>query len=92
MLTIATFPFFFGMMFGDMGHGSILFFAASALVLFDQQMKSIIPAALMEARYLLMLMGLLAFYCGFIYNEFFAITTNIFGSCYEFNRFESIEF
>jgi len=36
VLTIATFPFFFGMMFGDMGHGSILFFAAAVLVVFDQ--------------------------------------------------------
>lgn len=37
-------------------------------------------------------MGLMAFYCGFIYNEFFAVTTNIFGSCYQMNKFEAIEF
>lgn len=35
VLTIATFPFFFGMMFGDMGHGSVLFFTASVIVLFN---------------------------------------------------------
>ena len=34
----------------------------------------------------------MAFYCGFIYNEFFAITTDMFGSCYEMNKFESVEF
>ena len=35
VLTIVTFPFFFGMMFGDMGHGSILFFIAATIVLFN---------------------------------------------------------
>ena len=37
-------------------------------------------------------MGLMAFYCGFIYNEFFAITTDLFGSCYQMNKPESVEF
>jgi hypothetical protein len=36
-------------------------------------------------RYLFFLMGLNAFYCGFIYNEWFAIGTNFFGSCYNLN-------
>lgn len=39
VLTIATFPFFFGVMFGDMGHGSVLFFCALAMVLSADKMK-----------------------------------------------------
>lgn len=92
VLTIVTFPFFFGMMFGDMGHGSILFFIAATLVLGNESFKGTIPQQLLSARYLLLLMGLMAFYCGFIYNEFFAMTTNLFGSCYKMNNFEAIEF
>lgn len=91
VLTIVTFPFFFGMMFGDMGHGSILFFGASVLVLFANSFRGTIPNELLGARYLLLLMGLMAFYCGFIYNEFFAVTTNFFGSCYGMNKPESVE-
>lgn len=90
VLTIVTFPFFFGMMFGDMGHGSVLFFSASVIVLFNNSFKGVLPEPLLQARYLLLLMGLLAFYAGFIYNEFFAITTNFFGSCYKLNDAEPL--
>ncbi len=33
-------------------------------------------------RYLLFMMGMFSFYAGWIYNEFFAIPLNVFGSCY----------
>ena len=43
-------------------------------------------SGLLSARYLLLLMGLFAFYCGLIYNDFTAVTINLFGSCYDINE------
>jgi V-type H+-transporting ATPase subunit a len=34
-------------------------------------------------RYLVLMMGFFAFYCGCVYNEFLSIPTNFWGSCYE---------
>lgn len=85
VLSIATFPFFFGMMFGDMGHGSILFLVAAYMVLFAKKLQSPATKGMLEARYLLMLMGMMSTWAGLIYNEFFAIPMNIFGSCYHYN-------
>ena len=34
-------------------------------------------------RYLLLLMGMFAVYCGLVYNEFFALPINLFQSCYQ---------
>ena len=82
--TIITFPFMFGIMFGDIAHGLILFVFSSYLCLFNNKifnsqspMKGILPA-----RYLLLLMGLFAFFCGLMYNDFLAVALDI-GSCYE---------
>lgn len=86
LLSIATFPFFFGMMFGDMGHGSILFMVAAYLVIFAKKLKHPMLKGVLSARYLLLLMGLMSCWAGLIYNEFFAIPTNIFGSCYDLNN------
>lgn len=83
LITIVTFPYFFGMMFGDMGHGSLFFLLGLILTLFNDSLKSN-PAFkdALQIRYLILMMGFFATYCGLVYNEFFAIQTDIFGSCY----------
>lgn len=82
VITIVTFPFFFGMMFGDMGHGSIIMVFGLILMIFNDKLKDGGFKSILPVRYLLFLMGFMATYCGSIYNEFFAIPTNVFGSCY----------
>lgn len=37
---------------------------------------------LLKVRYMLLLMGFFATYCGFIYNDMMAMPLNLFGSCY----------
>lgn len=39
--------------------------------------------AMSQIRYLVLLMGFFATFNGIIYNEFFAIPLDLFGSCYE---------
>ena len=112
--TIITFPFLFGIMFGDVGHGLILFFIT--LYLFnlanknrkkqgpinsdelpfindknnnnsreinildspeDSMLKSFV-----QYRYFFLLCSIFGIFCGFMYNEFFAIPLNLFGTCY----------
>ena len=69
-------------MFGDMGHGSVLLTFALILVLFHESLKKTALAVAGDVRYLLLLMGIMSVHCGLIYNEFFAMPTNIFESCY----------
>ena len=76
------------MMFGDMGHGSIIFAAGCALTLLPERFKDL--GIIYQARYFFLLMGLMATYCGFIYNEFFALGTNMFGSCYNINMADGL--
>lgn len=87
--TIVTFPFLFGVMFGDIGHGALLFCFGMYLVLWKDSilgdrtgslLKSLIPA-----RYLVALMGFFALYAGLIYNDFLSLNLNLFGSCYDIN-------
>jgi V-type H+-transporting ATPase subunit a len=85
LFTITTFPFIFGIMYGDIGHGAILFTFGLALLFFsdpDKTSNSIMLAA-RPFRYLIVLMGFFAMYCGFVYNDFFAIPTTLFGTCYQ---------
>jgi V-type H+-transporting ATPase subunit a len=84
LFTAATFPFLFGVMYGDMGHGSILLLLGLYLCANERSMEGKQQGEMMEglfaARYMLALMGLSAVYVGVCYNDFFALGLNLFGS------------
>ena len=85
VFAMVTFPFLFGVMYGDMGHGGIYLILAILLVMFDDKIRRIpdIGKTVSSLRYILLLMGIFAVFNGFIYNEFFAMPQDLFGSCYE---------
>ncbi|XP_027973732.1 V-type proton ATPase 116 kDa subunit a isoform X2 [Eumetopias jubatus] len=83
--TIITFPFLFAVMFGDVGHGLLMFLFALAMVLAENRpavkaAQNEIWQTFFSGRYLLLLMGLFSVYTGFIYNECFSRATTIFPS------------
>jgi V-type H+-transporting ATPase subunit a len=79
LFTIVTFPFIFGVMYGDVGHGSCLFIAALLMLYYSDSLKYSAPS-MYKARFLFLSMGFFAIYNGFIYNDFFGIGLNVFGS------------
>ena len=82
--SIVTFPFLFGIMFGDIGHGLVLFsfglFLCSNEKIFDKLefLKAFLPI-----RYLLLLMGFFSLFCGLLYNDFISIPLELSSSCYQ---------
>jgi V-type H+-transporting ATPase subunit a len=82
LFTIVTFPYLFGVMFGDIGHGGVLFAIGILLVMKDKQLKNTPIGIISPARYLFFLMGMFSFFNGIIYNDFFGITMKLFSTCY----------
>jgi len=82
LFTAATFPFLFGVMYGDIGHGSCLFAAGCYLIWsynpagkYDEMLGGV-----MSARYMLAMMGFFGIYAGFMYNDYFSLGLNLFTS------------
>ena len=82
ILTTVTFPFFFGVMFGDIAHGATLFAFGIFLVFWNENIKRSALKAFSDLRYMILMMGFFAFYCGWVYNDFMGMNMNFFGSCY----------
>jgi V-type H+-transporting ATPase subunit a len=81
VFAIVTFPFLFGVMFGDVGHGFLHFFVGALLCILHPRFKNNLALeGFFMMRYLFLMMGFFAMFCGLIYNEFFAIPMSIFGS------------
>jgi V-type H+-transporting ATPase subunit a len=83
--TCVTFPFLFGVMFGDIGHGIALLFTGMVLCLFESCLKgkSSTIDGIMKIRYLVLLLGIFSTFAGFIYNDMMAIPLYVFKSCYD---------
>ena len=83
--TIITFPFLFGIMFGDIGHGFLLLLFSLYICFYFNEInnnKNSMLKDLLPFRYILLLMGFFSMFCGFMYNDFMGIPLTIFNSCY----------
>ncbi|XP_074966849.1 V-type proton ATPase 116 kDa subunit a 2-like [Phalacrocorax aristotelis] len=85
LYTIITFPFLFAVMFGDFGHGLLMFIFALLTILYEnhprlKRSQDEIMKMFFEGRYVILLMGLFSVYTGLIYNDCFSKSLNIFGS------------
>lgn len=87
--TMITFPYMFGIMFGDIGHGGLLLLVGWLMIKYSEvwRQKGI---TLVDYRFLFFGMGFFSFFCGLIYNDFLSIPWKLFPSCYSrtHKRFE----
>ena len=80
---VISFPFLFGIMFGDIGHGFLVFIFGLFLCLRkSSEADNAIMKLLLKVRYFLLLMGFFACFCGWIYNDFLSIPIELY-SCYK---------
>jgi V-type H+-transporting ATPase subunit a len=92
LFTAASFPFLFGVMYGDIGHGSCLMLAGLYLIFTESQAEArSTPEMLKEiyvGRYMLFAMGLMGIYAGLVYNDYFSLGLDLFGSNYKYDKRE----
>lgn len=88
--TIITFPFLFAVMFGDIGHGILMALFALHMVRSEKRYNATgnrmgeIMRTAFDGRYIILLMGIFSIYTGVIYNEFFAVPIDVFGSRWKY--------
>jgi len=79
--SIITFPFLFGVMYGDLMHGFIVFALALGIIALENRLdrKKIQEPFnyLFHGRYIVLLMGLFAMYCGLCYNECMSLSLTL---------------
>jgi len=88
IFSCVTFPFLFGMMFGDIAHGMLLFLVGMGLCHFSDDLFAKIKQGnplymFLQIRYMLLMMGFFATFCGFMYNDFASIPLFFRTSCYD---------
>jgi V-type H+-transporting ATPase subunit a len=88
LFTAATFPFLFGVMYGDIGHGTFLLCAGLYLLWNEKANENAklgeMGDGMHAGRYMITMMGACAVYAGFVYNDCFSLGLNLFGSRWKF--------
>lgn len=69
--TTISFPFLFGVMFGDVFAGTLLLIAGIGAMISG-----------MVGRHFLLLMGIFSVFCGVIYNDFTSVSMYLWDSCW----------
>jgi V-type H+-transporting ATPase subunit a len=87
VFTAASFPFLFGVMFGDACHGLVFLILGIFLIVKGEEWKRAggIRKKLAELRYLVALMGFFSTYNGVVYNDFASVPLIFQESCYNKN-------
>ncbi|CAL1703326.1 unnamed protein product [Somion occarium] len=84
LFAVITFPFLFAVMFGDIGHGFILFVSALFMILRERQWAKQdlgeIFGMFFFGRYIILLMGAFSMYTGLIYNDIFSKSLHLWHS------------
>ncbi|TRM59838.1 V-type ATPase, V0 complex, 116kDa subunit family [Schizophyllum amplum] len=78
LFAVVTFPFLFAVMFGDIGHGFIIFTAALLMIMFERKLGRT------DGRYIILLMGVFSMYTGLMYNDVFSKSLHIWHSGWRF--------
>jgi len=88
VFTIITFPFLFAVMFGDVGHGTLILIFSLYLVLNEEKLGKIklneVIQTCYSGRYMLLLMSIFAIYTGLLYNETFSVPIDLCGTNWEY--------
>lgn len=94
VFALITFPFLFGVMFGDIGHGLLMTIAALCVIRYEDILGKMelneMADMVFKGRYLIFGMGMFSIYTGLLYNDCFSIPIDWFGSNWEYAN-ETVE-
>ncbi|KAF9023037.1 H+-ATPase subunit [Hymenopellis radicata] len=94
LFAVVTFPFLFAIMFGDIGHGFIILFAALYMILAERKLAKQdlgeIVGQFFFGRYIILLMGAFSIYTGLMYNDIFSKSLHLWHSGWNFPGAEGV--